>query len=184
MNQPHENVQQINIEPGMQVADLGCGSGFYAVAAGKMAGEKGKVFAIDIQKHLLDTTVSSSAKQHHLMNVYPVWGNAERQNGTRLRDDSIDVILVVNTLFQIDDTEGIGTEAARIAKPDAQLLIVDWTDSHGGMGPAPDDVVEYDTAREVFELAGFEHVRDIDTGEHHYGFVMRCSPGDNNDTNV
>ena len=171
MNDPKQNLEQIDIEPGMHIADLGCGSGFYAIAAAELVGEKGKVFAIDVQKQLLEK-VQASAKQQHVMNVYPVWGNAEKENGTRLRDRSIDIALVVNTLFQIDDTASFAKEAARILKKGGQLLVVDWSESHGGLGPTPDQVVEEQSAREVFELAGFQHERDIDTGEHHYGFIM------------
>jgi ubiquinone/menaquinone biosynthesis C-methylase UbiE len=172
MNDPNQNVSQLGLQPGMHVADIGAGGGYYVVAAGKLVGKEGRVFAIDVQKEVL-TAVQEIAKQHHLMNVKAVWGNAEKVNGTRLRDNSIDAVIVANTLFQIDDHDKFATEVARICRPDGNLLLVDWNDSHGGLGPPADEVVDADTARRVFEKVGFSNERDIEAGDHHYGFIMR-----------
>lgn len=156
----------------MQVADLGCGAGYYATAAAELVGESGRVFAIDVQKDLLES-VSKMAREKQLLNIDAVWGDIEQENGTRLRDGSVDAVIIANTLFQLDDRAGCAREASRVLAQDGALLVVEWSDSHGGVGPQPDHVVPKETARELFELAGFEHQRDIDAGEHHYGFIMR-----------
>lgn len=171
MNDPQHNVQQLGLTPGMHVADIGAGTGYYSMAAADLVGKNGQVFAIDIQKDLLES-IQNTAKEKGFMNVKTVWGNAEKERGTRLRDESVDAVIVANTLFQIDDHSGLATETARICRPDGELLVVEWNGSHGGLGPAPDNVIPQEKTREMFELAGFEHDRDLDAGEHHYGMVM------------
>jgi len=171
MNNPKQNVTQLGLQPGMDVADIGAGSGYYAVAAGELVGNDGRVLAVDVQKDILDS-VQQLAKENHLMNVKAVWGNAEKEGGTRLRNNSVDAVIVANTLFQIDDQAALAREVARICKAGAQLFVVEWSDSHGGLGPAPDHIVPAERAKEVFTLAGFEPDRDIDVGDHQYGFVM------------
>src|SRR3989338_7424054 len=51
---PTQIIDSLDIEPGMKIADFGSGAGFYAIALAKKAGEGGKVYAVDIQKNLLE----------------------------------------------------------------------------------------------------------------------------------
>ena len=42
------------ITPGMITLDLGCGTGFFSIAMAKLAGDAGKVFALDLQIEMLE----------------------------------------------------------------------------------------------------------------------------------
>lgn len=44
------------VKPGMTVADIGCGLGFYTTEMARMVGEKGRVIAVDFQPEMLDLT--------------------------------------------------------------------------------------------------------------------------------
>ncbi len=171
MTDPTRNLEQFGLQPGLIVADCGAGSGFYAVAAARLVGGAGRIFAIDVQQEMLEK-LKRTAKEEGLDNLEVIWGDIERENGTRLRSGSVDRALVTNTLFQTEDKPGLAREVFRILGPGGGLLVVDWTDSHGGMGPAPEHIVTREQALELFELVGFDHQRDISAGEHHYGFVM------------
>ncbi|MEX1027099.1 MAG: methyltransferase domain-containing protein [Candidatus Paceibacterota bacterium] len=171
MTDPTQNCQHLGLQPGQHVADLGAGAGYYTLAAAELVGSGGKVFAIDVRKDMLEK-IKSTATDEGYSNVEVAWGNIEVENGTRLRSDSIDAVIIANTLFQIDDPAGMARETARILKPGGKVLVVDWSGSYGGLGPAEDQVVPEETARELFELAGFTPANDVPTGEHHYGFVM------------
>lgn len=173
MLDPEKVLERFGLEPGQRVADLGVGSGFYTLAAARLVGEEGGVVAIDVQKELLEK-VAHTAEEASVMNAVEVlWGNTELEGGTRLRDDAVDAAIVSNTLFQIDDKPGLAREVARIVKAGGRLLVVDWTDSHGGLGPPADHIVPKEKAQELFSLAGFSHQYDIDAGEHHYAFVAK-----------
>ena len=50
---PEKNVEQFGVQAGAKVADLGSGSGFYALAVARRVGNNGRVFAVDAQKELL-----------------------------------------------------------------------------------------------------------------------------------
>ena len=171
MKQPSQNLEHVGIQPGVHVADLGAGSGFYTIAVAKMAGPEGKVFAIDVRKDMLDK-IQTAAQENSLGNVVAAWGNLEVEGGSRLRDESVDVALVTNTLFQIEDKAGLAKEVVRILKPKGSLVVIDWKESFGGMGPSPDSVVSSEEAVDLFTLAGLTKDSDIDAGEYQYGFVM------------
>ena len=50
---PAQIIKQIDLEPGAQVGDLGCGTGYMSFAASSVIGEKGQIYAVDIQKPVL-----------------------------------------------------------------------------------------------------------------------------------
>jgi ubiquinone/menaquinone biosynthesis C-methylase UbiE len=168
---PRANVLQMGLREGMKVGDLGAGSGPYSLAASKIVGRTGRVYAIDIQedvlKHLHDSAVRSQAH-----NVETIWANFEKLHGTSLRDQTLDAIILSNVLFQIEDKTDAVQEIKRILKPGGKLLVVDWAGSYGGMGPDPDHVVTEHQAEELFIAGGFYKVKDFRAGPHHYSILF------------
>lgn len=168
---PQSNVLQLGLRDGMKVADLGAGSGHYAVSAGAIVGPEGRVYAVDIQEDILKH-VKDHAEGKGLRNVETLWGNFEKLGGTKLRDASVDAVILSNTLFQLDHREAAVAEIKRILKTGGRLLVVDWAGAYGGMGPLPHRVVSEHVAEELFIGAGFHKVKDFRAGPHHYSIVF------------
>ncbi len=169
---PQKNLEQFNLELGARVADLGSGAGFYTVATAKIVGEKGRVYAVDTQKDML-TKIKNNATQARLLNIEAIWGNIEKLGGTRLADASVDAVLVCNILFQLERKDDFPLGVKRILKVKGRVLVVDWKESFGNMGPHADHVVPETVARALFEKVGFTFERSIRAGEHHYGIILR-----------
>lgn len=165
-------LSQFNIEPGMVCADLGSGSGEYTLELSNRVGPTGKVFALEVQKNLVDK-LANLCKQKQLTNISVVWDDMDDMNGISLKDASIDRAVITNVLFQLDDIQKFATEVKRILKTRGMALIVDWSESFNGLGPAPQYVVTQARAQELFEKVGLFTVRTITAGEHHYGFVVQ-----------
>lgn len=170
-SEPDQIVAQIGIERGWQIADIGAGTGFYSFAAARATGSSGKVFALDVQKDLLER-LKNEAQKKGIANITTVWVNAEAAQGTRLRDGSIDLAIAANVLFQIEDKNSFITEVKRILKPKAKILVVDWAESFGGLGPRSDQVFNEQAAQQLFSAAGFTTIKTISSGEHHYGILF------------
>jgi ubiquinone/menaquinone biosynthesis C-methylase UbiE len=172
---PQENLEKFGLSPGTIVADLGAGTGHYAFIAAKMVGGmdmEGKVYAIDVQKDLLDK-IKNEANREHLTNIEIIWGNAEKIGGTKLRDASVDVVIASNIFFQVENRETFAKEIARILKSKGRLFFIDWSDSFGGIGPHAGAVVTEKDARAFFEKNGFMIEKNVSVGSHHYGLVIR-----------
>ncbi len=169
---PQKNLEQFKLAPGRFVADLGSGAGFYAIPAAKMVGALGRVYAVDVLKDMLQK-IKNQAESAQIHNIETLWGNVEKLGGTRLADASVDSVLICNSLFQLEDKTTFVLEVKRILKPAGRVLLVDWKESFGGMGPQPAHVVPESVARELFEKAGFVFERDISAGAHHYGLVLK-----------
>jgi len=122
---PEEAVESFGLIPGAVVADFGCGSGHYSIAAAKKVGDLGKVYAIDIQKDLLGA-LKGAAKVNHLKNIEIVWANLDVPNGSKLQDASVDFVIISNILFQAEKKEEIAREALRILKQGGRVAVIEW----------------------------------------------------------
>lgn len=167
---PAANLSKLGLADGMKVVDLGAGSGFYAIEAARRVGASGRVYAVDVQKDLLERLRSVGASQG-LRNIEAVWGNAEKVGGTKLREASADRVISSNILFQIpaEKRSDFALEVKRIMKPGAKVLIVDWSEI-SPMGPKT--VVPSAEAETLFAKNGFKLDQAFGAGDHHYGLVF------------
>lgn len=171
INDPRSILNNFGVPEGAMVADLGVGVGHIALALSEKVGEAGKVFAVDIQKPMLER-LSKEAMQKGIKNIEIIWGDIEVVGGTKIRAGIIDVIVIANVLFQIDAKAGLVHECARIIREGGRLLIVDWSESFGGLGPKPSTVVDAETARRIFETGPFQFIQSLPAGDHHYALVF------------
>lgn len=153
----------------MKIADLGAGSGAYVIAAAKHIGQ-GTAYAVEVQKELL-AKIKNDADRAGLDNIEYIWGDIEEHKGTKIGDGIMDAVIVSNTLFQVGDKEATLHEAYRILKPKGKLLIIDWTDSFGGLGPAENAVFPKDRAKDLAVKTGFVFESEFDPGAHHYALI-------------
>lgn len=169
---PQKNIEQCSIQAGMEIADFGAGSGFYTIAASKALIATGRVYAIDAQKDLL-TKLKNNATREDLYNVEVIWGDIEKIGGSHLRENSIDLALMCNVIFQLEDKQSAISEMKRVLKSGGRALLVDWADSFGGIGPKPDSVFGKEKAIGLFEKNGFHLDREVSAGAHHYGLIFK-----------
>lgn len=168
---PESNVAQFNLREGMRVADFGAGSGGYTRSMSDHVGHTGKVYAVDIQNSLFKKLVED-AKHFTFKNVECIIGDVEKKGGSKLADKSMDAILVSNILFQAEDKVGLIDEIKRVLKPKGRVLVIDWADSYGGMGPTPAYIVPKIKAEHLFIDRGFRVIENISAGSHHYGIIF------------
>ena len=169
---PVKNIEQCGIVVGESIVDIGAGSGFYTIAAAKALASTGQVYAIDAQKDLL-TKLKNQATSEGLYNVEVIWGDIEKLNGTHLKDGTMDLVLLCNVLFQVENKSDTLKEIKRILSPRGRMLVVDWTDAFGGIGPHVNAVVSKETALALCEKEGFSLDHEISAGSHHYGMIFK-----------
>lgn len=134
----------------------------------------GHVYAIDIQRDLLKR-VKNEAHRRGFKNVEVIWTDLEKAGSSKIADKKLDMVLVSNLLFQIENKAAVLTEAHRILRPSGRLVIIDWQESFGGMGPQKKDVVRKETAEELARTVGFTLEREFGAGAHHYGLIFRSA---------
>jgi len=168
---PEKFVEYCDAHLGMKVADLGASIGQYAIPLAKRVGGGGKVYAVDIQKDLL-LKLKSEATKKKISNIEIVWGDIETVGGTKLKNESVDRVFIINTTFQINDKSSLIYEIKRILKKKGKVIYVDWQDSFGGLGPHPDNIITSEMITQLFEKGGFIKECNLPSGDHHYGILF------------
>ena len=169
---PEEIIKNFEIRPGMVVADFGSGSGHYVLAAAKKMNNSGVVYAIDIQKNLLET-IKTEAGRQHLSNVDIIWADIEDKKGTKLASGTLDFAIASNILFQIGGKEDLAKEIFRTLKSGGRTAVIDWSASFGGAGPVSKAVVPQKEAERIFIQEGFLEEREFPAGDSHYGIIFK-----------
>lgn len=162
------------LERGMSAADFGAGSGHYVWPMAEMIGPGGHLFAIDVQRDLLKR-IHNEAQKRGLRNVKIIWADLERPKASRLADHSLDLVLMSNLLFQLEDKHAALREARRILKLSGSLALIDWSDSFTMMGPHKKDVVTKNAGVALLQQRGFELVREFPAGMRHWGVIARLA---------
>ena len=116
---PGKQLQEVGMKEGQTVLDYGCGSGSYAIPAVRTVGEKGRVYALDIHP-LAVKAVEHKAKKERLTNITAILSDRD----TDLPNQSIDVILLYDTIHQIRDKRALLEELHRVMKSNGLLSIL------------------------------------------------------------
>lgn len=169
---PNKIVVSFGLERGEHVADFGAGHGFFAIPMARAVGGDGIVYAIDIQKSVLDI-IRSRARTEHLLNIQPVWADVEAAGGSKLKDRYIDFILIANILFQTADKRAVIREAYRILREGGRLAVIEWNETPAPLGPPAALRMKKIAAAELCRGAGFSTMEEFDAGSHHYGLLFR-----------
>ncbi|MBI5913617.1 class I SAM-dependent methyltransferase [Candidatus Azambacteria bacterium] len=167
---PRHIIEQSGIGAGMQVADFGCGQGDFSLAAAKLVGPEGKVYAIDIQDSAL-SSVRSKARIEGELNIDLVKGNVEVPGASGRADASCDAVILTNLLFQTEKRAEILREASRVLKPGGIAVFVDWK-KEAPLGPMRTLRMEKEAAEQLIAHEGFAFERGIEAGAFHFGMIF------------
>ena len=168
---PEKIAGEFSVSEGMSVADFGSGAGYFTIILGQMVGESGKVYALDIQETALDN-VRVKTKAVGLKNIEAIRTNLEVVGSSGLPDNSQDMVLLANILFQSDKKSEIILEAKRVLKSSSRLVLIDWRMGTGGFGPPDERRTDEVAMRNLVTGEGFVFERSFDAGQFHYGMIF------------
>jgi ubiquinone/menaquinone biosynthesis C-methylase UbiE len=115
-------MKSLEIKEGQLVADFGAGSGFHTMKLSKLVGEKGKVYAVDIQAEMLDI-IGKRVRKENITNVVLVH-NTEKN--AKLPSGKIDMILMVDVYHELSYPYEVTLELVKALKPGARLVFVEF----------------------------------------------------------
>lgn len=153
-------VAACRIQPGMAVADIGCGTGLFTRLLSAAAGPEGTVFAVDIARNFVQH-VESSCREDGLTNVE---GVVCVTDDVTLPAESIDVAFICDTYHHFEFPHRTMTSLHRALKPGGRLVLVDF---HRIPGTSSEWILGHVRAgKETFvreiEQCGFERLSEAD----------------------
>ncbi|MFC1622726.1 class I SAM-dependent methyltransferase, partial [Patescibacteria group bacterium] len=163
---------KLGVTYGAKVADLGCGgAGYFVMQCAQIVGDSGVVYAIDILKNVL-SNVETRAKLLGFKNIKTIWSNLEKPGATKINNEEMDFVLLINILFQNNDHLNILKEATRITKHNGKLLIVDWKPGRFPIGPQPDNKLSIEQLSTLAQTLYLKIESQFNAGKFHYGAVL------------
>lgn len=168
-----ELLKGLDIGPGQTIADLGCGGGGHFVApTASLVGSSGLVYAVDIQKKVL-SSLEASLKLQNIGNVRLIWSDLEQVGAAGIPDESCDVAILANVLFQNTLHEQILREAARMVRKGGRIVVVDWKHYKAPFGPPDEERVSPERVQELAGILNLAIAELFDVGEYHYALVLK-----------
>ncbi len=113
------------------VADLGAGTGYFAVRLAKAA-SKGKVFAVDIEPSMV-AWLAQRASEEQLANLIAVQGGADDPALT----ESVDLAFMCNVFHHLADPGAYFTRVGERLRPGGRVAIVDFRPDNPDDAPGP-----------------------------------------------
>ena len=154
---PNRVLDEIGVEFGHTIADVGCGIGYFSLRLANKVGKSGIVYACDIDRGAL-AFLKEKAEQQNIRNLKIIQG---AEDNPLLPDSVVDIVLIVNTVHLIDRPSEYLSNLKSCLQPDGYIVIVQW-DAEKMDSEAPDwsaedrkKYTQQTTLRIIYD-AGFE----------------------------
>jgi ubiquinone/menaquinone biosynthesis C-methylase UbiE len=113
---------ELRLQPGMNVADIGAGTGYYTRRIAPRVGPQGKVYAVDVQPPMV-RLLETASRQPGLSNIVPILGS---EDDTRLPARSIDLALMVDVYHELEFPHEVLASVVLALRPGGRVVFVEY----------------------------------------------------------
>ncbi len=162
----------MNLQPGMKVADIGAGTGFFSLLFAECVKPGGRVYAVDISDEFVEH-IAAKAKERNLDNIVTVRCSAD---SVGLAPGMIDRAFICDTYHHFEYPLSTMRSLRNAMKPGGELFVVDFIRIEGKSREWILDHVRAgeEVFREEIESCGFESVPlGVETGYLDENYIMR-----------
>ena len=165
---PDEVLRALGVAPGMTVADLGAGTGYFSEHLARAVGPAGRVLAIDVEPKLVDY-MKERATKAGLVQLAPVLVPAD---DPQLPRSGVDLVLIVDTWHHIDDRVHYLAKLASGLKSGGRVAVVDFKKGDFPVGPPDAHKLTADAVVAEFVAAGWRLATHWDQLAYQYVLVF------------
>lgn len=120
---PAQVVDALELKPGMHVADLGAGSGYFTRRFVEAVGETGKVYVIDVEPEALKYVEESLIRMHRRFEAEFILA---RPDNPKIPVESVDLIFVCDTYHHLEDRADYFRNVKTSLKPGGRIALIDF----------------------------------------------------------
>ena len=120
---PAQVVDALELKPGMHVADLGAGSGYFTRRFVEAVGETGKVYVIDVEPEALKYVEESLIRMHRRFEAEFILA---RPDNPKIPVESVDLIFVCDTYHHLKDRADYLRNVKTSLKPGGRIALIDF----------------------------------------------------------
>jgi ubiquinone/menaquinone biosynthesis C-methylase UbiE len=163
---PAEVLSRLHLKPGMSVADIGAGTGYFSLPIARAIGDADKVYAVDMQQEMLNLLRQKMELPEAPKNVALYLGAASQ---LPIPDNSVDLIFYANVWHELDDHDAALREASRVTVPKGRIAILDWrSDKESPPGPPQEHRISAENVVIFLQTTGCQQVSCYTVGQYTY----------------
>ncbi|MBI5681039.1 MAG: methyltransferase domain-containing protein [Methanobacterium sp.] len=158
----------IGLKKGDIFLDAGSGDGYMSLAASKIVGEKGKVYAVDVWEESMNI-LKKEIQNSEISNIEPIIADISKK--IPIKDETVDICYMANVLHgfvENDNLDKVMSEIRRILRPEGIFAVVEFKKIENTPGPPMKIKINPKNVREIIEKyhLTFKNVEEV--GKHHY----------------
>ena len=157
--EPKKVVEALELKPGMVVADVGVGTGYFAFRMAPLVGEKGKILGVDIQQEMLDL-LKAKAKKLGVTNVEGVMGTIK---DPKLPEAGVDLVLMVDVYHEFDHPYEMMQAIKKSLKPGGRVVLVEYRKEDPKVPIKEVHKMSEEQIKKEMAVVGLEHVKTVGT---------------------
>jgi len=150
-------LKNLDVKPGMVIADVGAGSGYHSALLSKMVGN-GKVFAVDVEPEMI-AYLNKRIKQEKLSRIVPVLSTEQKLSIT---ENTVDMVLLVDVYHEFSYPYEMALSMLSALKPGGKLVLVEFRSEDPKVPIKTIHKMSLVQAIKEFKAAGFKFVKNID----------------------
>jgi ubiquinone/menaquinone biosynthesis C-methylase UbiE len=169
-------LQETGLKRGDKFLDVGCGEGHFSIAASKIVGNKGKVYAIDSYEKSI-VVLKQQIHRDNIRNIEAIVADVTKD--MPLPDATIDVCLMANVMHGFlanGEIPSMMTEIARVMKSGSTLAVVEFRKIDGPLGPPISIRITPEELEDLISGYGFKKNKVAEVGPFHYAAMFRTIP--------
>jgi ubiquinone/menaquinone biosynthesis C-methylase UbiE len=169
---PEEVLRALALRPGEVVADIGSGSGYFALRLAAAVGSEGRVYAVDVDPDMV-RHLNRRLRDASIANVTTILSAFD---DPLLADGSIDRFFVCDTWHHIDDQTNYLALLKKMLRPGGEVVMIDFKKEETPMGPPLAMRIARDALVQQMQAAGFRLATEHTFLPYQYFLVFRVAP--------
>ena len=161
----------IGLKKGQIFLDAGSGDGYMSLAASKIVGNEGKVYAIDVWEESINTFKKEIEKEN-IENIEATVADITQK--IPVDDESIDILYIGNVLHgfaENDEVQPVMNEIQRVIKNGGSFAVVEFKKIENSPGPPLHVRITPEDVEKIVENYGFIVKEVQDVGTYHYAII-------------
>jgi ubiquinone/menaquinone biosynthesis C-methylase UbiE len=149
---PETALDNIGIQKGMTVADMGAGSGYFTVRLAKRVGNSGTVYAVDVQPAML-SLIRKRMHEQKLTNIKPILAS---ESDPGLPKNALDLILMVDVYHELSQPQKVLRKLRSALKSDGRLVVLEYRKEDPHIPIRADHKMSAEEVRLELEAEGYK----------------------------
>lgn len=150
--------EELRLQPGMTVCDLGSGNGYHTLPMAEAVGAEGKVYAVDIQPEML-AMLEQRAEGRMLKNIECI---SNTETDPKIPEGTCDLVLLVDVYHEFSHPQEMLAGIQKALKPDGVVVLVEFRAEDESVPIKPEHKMSKAQILKELGINGFKLVREFE----------------------